>query len=86
MEDDAIDQIMQLTEVKGVLQTNVVGDDISSNIVDEQLSHFIKYLVGFTPLFEKTAELGQSTALFYAIAKTTILEFLWEKRQSRCAF
>ena len=58
MEDDIINQIMQIKEVTGVIQTNIVGDDIASNIKDEELSHFIKYLVGLMPLFERKSELG----------------------------
>ena len=63
MADDTINQIMQIAEIKGVLQTNAMGDDIVSNIKDEQLGHFIKYLVGFAPLFEKTAELGSISSI-----------------------
>ncbi|MDP6969770.1 MAG: hypothetical protein QGG88_11755 [Gammaproteobacteria bacterium] len=58
IEDDIINKMMKIKDIEGVLQTNVMGADIASNIEDEQLSHFIKYIVGFMPLFEKKAELG----------------------------
>ena len=58
MEEDAIDQIIQIKQIKGIIQTNTEGEDIVSTIEDEQLSHFMRFLVGYAPLFEETAELG----------------------------
>lgn len=56
--DDAIDQIMQIKQIKGLIQTDIEGEDVVSTIEDEQLSHFLRFLVGYAPLFERTAELG----------------------------
>jgi hypothetical protein len=58
MDDDAIDEIMQIKQIKGLIQTDTEGEDIVSTIEDEQLSHFMRFLVGYAPLFEETAELG----------------------------
>ena len=58
MEEDVIDQIMQIKQIKGLIQTNAEGEDVASTIEDEQLAHFMRFLVGYAPHFEKTAELG----------------------------
>ena len=58
MDDDAIDEIMQIKQIKGLIQTDIEGEDVVSTIEDEQLSHFLRFLVGYAPLFERTAELG----------------------------
>ena len=63
MEDDDIDQIMQIKGIKGVIQTNIEGEDIASTIEDEQLGHFIRFLVGHAPLFEQTSELGPVSSI-----------------------
>ena len=61
--DEVIDQILQIKEIKGALQTNNDGEDMASTIEDEQLSHFIRFLVGYAPLFEQQSELGPVSSI-----------------------
>jgi len=42
MEEDVIDQIMQIKQIKGLIQTDTEGEDVASTIEDEQLAHFMR--------------------------------------------
>lgn len=80
--DDVIDQIMQIKEIKGVLQTNIDGEDIASTIEDEQLSHFIRFLVGYAPLFEQASELGPVSSIILTSNKDHNLGIFTGEEQS----
>lgn len=82
MEEDVIDQIMQIKEVKGLLQTNAEGEDVASTIEDEQLAHFMRFLVGYAPLFEKTAELGSIRSIILTSNKNNNLGVFIGKEHS----
>lgn len=80
--DEVIDQIVQIKEIKGALQTNNEGEDMASTIEDEQLSHFIRFLVGYAPLFEKTSELGPVSSIILTSNKEDNLGVFIGKEQS----
>ena len=80
--DEVIDQIVQIKEIKGALQTNNEGEDIASTIEDEQLSHFIRFLVGYAPLFEQTSELGPVSSIILTSNKDDNLGVFIGKEQS----
>jgi hypothetical protein len=82
MEEDVIDQIMQIRQIKGIIQTNAEGEDVVSNIEDEQLAHFMRFLVGYAPLFEKTAELGSIRSVILTSNKNNNLGVFIGKEQS----
>ena len=80
--DEVIDQIVQIKEIKGALQTNNEGEDMASTIEDEQLSHFIRFLVGYAPLFEQTSELGPVSSIILTSNKDDNLGVFIGKEQS----
>jgi predicted regulator of Ras-like GTPase activity (Roadblock/LC7/MglB family) len=80
--DEVINQIVQIKEIKGALQTNNEGEDIASTIEDEQLSHFIRFLVGYAPLFEQTSELGPVSSIILTSNKDDNLGVFIGKEQS----
>ena len=82
MEEDVIDQIMQIKQIKGLIQTNAEGEDVASTIEDEQLAHFMRFLVGYAPLFEKTAELGAIRSIILTSNKNNNLGVFIGKEHS----
>ena len=82
MDDDAIDQIMQIKQIKGLIQIDTEGEDAVTTIEDEQLSHFLRFLVGYAPLFEETAELGAIKSIIFTSNKNNNLGVFLGKEQS----
>jgi predicted regulator of Ras-like GTPase activity (Roadblock/LC7/MglB family) len=80
--DEVIDQILQIKEIKGALQTNNDGEDMASTIEDEQLSHFIRFLVGYAPLFEQKSELGPVSSIILTSNKDDNLGVFIGKERS----
>lgn len=58
MKNNILDEIMQIQHIKGVTLTNTMGEQVASNIEDEQLNEFIGFIAGMMPSFEETAALG----------------------------
>ena len=79
MEEEVIDQIMQIKQIKGLIQTDTEGEDVASTIEDEQLAHFMRFLVGYAPLFEKTAELGAIRSIILTSNKNNNLGVLFAR-------
>ena len=82
MEEDVIDQIMQIKQIKGLIHTNAEDGDVASTIEDEQLAHFMRFLVGYAPLFEETAELGAIKSIILTSNKNNNLGVFLGKEQS----
>lgn len=58
MKETIVNDIMKIRNISGVTLTNTMGEQVASNIDDEQLNEFIAFVAGMMPSFEDTADLG----------------------------